>query len=76
MSSSATGLGGWKKGGRVSDASAVTQNIRVVAQGQADATYAATQKKNPFRISQAVLNTEAYGGQTASRANLINNTAR
>jgi len=76
MSSSATGLGGWKKGGRVSDASAVTQNIRVVAQGQADATYAGTQKKNPFRMSQAVLNTEAYGGQTASRKNLINNTAR
>jgi hypothetical protein len=74
MSSSATGLGGWKKGGRVSDASAVTQNIRVVAQGQADATYAGTQKKNPFRMSQAVLNGEAYGGQTASRANLINNT--
>jgi hypothetical protein len=76
MSSSATGLGGWKKGGRVSDASAVTQNIRVVAQRKADATYAGTQKKNPFRLESAVLNTKAYGGQTASHKNLINNTAR
>ena len=72
MSSSATGLGGWKKGGRVSDASAVTQNIRVVAQGQADATYAGNQKKNPFRMSQAVLNTEAYGGQVLSLTNIEN----
>jgi len=72
MSSSATGLGGWKKGGRVSDASAVTQNIRVVAQGQADATYASTQKKNPYRQSQAVLNGEAYNGQTMSRTDLQN----
>ena len=71
MSSSATGLGGWKKGGRVSDASAVTQNIRVVAQGQADATYAGTQKKNPFRMSQAILNGGAYDGQNLSRANLV-----
>ena len=72
MSSSATGFGSWKKGGRVSDASAVTRNIRVVAQGQADATYASTQKKNPFRMSQAVLNTEAYGGQVLSLANTVN----
>lgn len=72
MSSSAVGFGSWKKGGRVSDASAVTRNIRVVAQGQADATYAGTQKKNPFRMSQAILNTEAYGGQALSLANTVN----
>jgi hypothetical protein len=76
MSSSATGLGGWKKGGRVSDASAVTQNIRVVAQGQADATYAGTQKKNPFRMSQAILNGGAYDGQNLSRANLQKNPSQ
>jgi hypothetical protein len=70
MSSSATGFGSWKKGGRVPDASAVTRNIRVVAQGQADATYAGTQKKNPFRMSQAILNGAAYGGEVLSLTNI------
>ena len=60
MSASATGLGSNKKGGRVSDASAVTAQRRILAQGQADSTYSSTQKKNGFRTSNAVLNTEQY----------------
>lgn len=69
MSSHGVGLGPSKKG-RTADSSMVTRNIKVVAQGQADATYASTQKKNPFRLSSAILNGDAYGGETLSRQNM------
>ena len=39
MSSFGVGLGSSKKGGRVADSSMVTRNLKLVAQGQADATY-------------------------------------
>lgn len=70
MSSSATGLGSWKKGGRVSDSSAVTRNIRIVSQGQADATYAGTLKRNFALSTNAVYSRFAYGGQMLSRTNM------
>jgi hypothetical protein len=50
----------------------VTRNIKIVAQGQADATYASTQKKNPFRLFSAILNGDAYGGEVLSRQNIQN----
>jgi hypothetical protein len=50
----------------------VTRNIKIVAQGQADATYASTQKKNPFRLSSAILNGDAYNGETLVRRNMQN----
>lgn len=67
MSSFGVGFGSWKKGGRVADASAVTQNIRLVAQGQADATYVDTPKKNAFRLSQAILNGDSYNSAVLAR---------
>jgi hypothetical protein len=70
MSSFGVGLGSSKKGGRVADGSMVTRNMRIVAQGQADATYADTQKKNPFRLSTAILNGDAYNGAILVRQNL------
>jgi hypothetical protein len=48
----------------------VTRNVKIVAQGQADATYASTQKKNPFRLYSAILNGGAYGGETLVRQNM------
>ena len=71
MSSHGVGLGASKKG-RTSDSSMVTRNIKIVAQGQADATYASTQKKNPFRLSSAILNGDAYNGETLVRRNMQN----
>ena len=71
MSSHGVGLGPSKKG-RTADSSMVTRNIKVVAQGQADATYASTQKKNPFRLSSAILNGGAYGGEAVVRQNMQN----
>jgi len=71
MSSFAVGLGSSKKGGRVADSSMVTRNIKLVAQGQADATYADNQKKNPFRLSSAILNGDAYAPATLVQTNLI-----
>lgn len=71
MSSFAVGLGSSKKGGRVADSSMVTRNIKLVAQGQADATYESTQKKNPFRLSSAILNGDAYGAASLAQSNLI-----
>ena len=71
MSSHGVGLGPSKKG-RTADSSMVTRNIKVVAQGQADATYASTQKKNPFRLSSAILNGDAYNGEVVSRQNMQN----
>jgi hypothetical protein len=50
----------------------VTRNIKIVAQGQADATYADQQKKNGFRLSAAILNEEAYHGQSLVRRNIQN----
>jgi hypothetical protein len=76
MSSFGVGLGSSKKGGRVADSSMVTQNIRVVAQGQADATYASTQKKNPFRLSSAILGGYEYGGQNLTRQNYAAGSTR
>jgi hypothetical protein len=73
MSSFGVGLGSWKKGGRVADSSAVTENIRRVAQGQADATYENNQKKNPFRLSSAILNGYAYNGAVLVQKNETNN---
>ena len=69
MSSFAVGLGSSKKGGRVADSSMVTRNIKLVAQGQSDATYADTQKKNPFRLSTAILNGDAYAPASLARSN-------
>jgi len=69
MSSHGVGLGASKKG-RTADSSMVTRNIKIVAQGQADATYASTQKKNPFRLSSAILNGDAYGAETLVRRNM------
>jgi hypothetical protein len=54
----------------------VTRNIKIVAQGQADATYASTQKKNPFRLSSAILNGDAYNGETLVRRNIQNDVPR
>jgi hypothetical protein len=45
----------------------VTRNIKIVAQGQADATYANQQKKNGFRLSSAILNGDAYDSQNLAR---------
>jgi hypothetical protein len=47
----------------------VTRNIKLVAQGQADATYADNQKKNPFRLSSAILNGDAYAPATLAMQN-------
>jgi len=71
MSSFGVGLGSSKKGGRVADSSMVTRNIKLVAQGQADATYESTQKKNPFRLSSAILNGDAYASASLAQSNLI-----
>ena len=69
MSSHGVGLGPSKKG-RTADSSMVTRNIKLVAQGQADATYADTQKKNPFRLSSAILNGDAYNSASLARRNM------
>lgn len=69
MSSFGVGLGSSKKGGRVADSSMVTRNIKLVAQGQSDATYADNQKKNPFRLSTAILNGDAYAPASLARSN-------
>lgn len=69
MSSHGVGLGPSKKG-RTADSSMVTRNVKIVAQGQADATYASTQKKNPFRLYSAIMNGGAYGGETLVRQNM------
>ena len=69
MSSHGIGLGPSKKG-RTADSSMVTRNIKLVAQGQADATYADTQKKNPFRLSSAILNGDAYNSANLARRNM------
>lgn len=69
MSSFGVGLGSWKRGGRVADSSAITENIRRVAQGQADATYVDTPKKNAFRLSTAILNGEAYNSAVLVKNN-------
>jgi hypothetical protein len=72
MSSGSVGLGNSKKG-RVADSSMVTRNIKIVAQGQADATYADQQKKNGFRLSTAILNGGgSYSAQTLVRKNIEN----
>ena len=72
MSSQGVGLGSSKKG-RTADCSMVARNTRIVAQGKADATYADTQKKNPFRLSSAILNGGSYAGETLVRQNMQNN---
>lgn len=62
-----TSLGSSKKG-RSADSSMVTRNVRIVAQGQADATYADQQKKNGFRPSTAILSGGgSYSAQTLVR---------
>jgi hypothetical protein len=48
----------------------VTRNIKIVAQGQADATYANQQKKNGFRLSSAILNGDAYDSQVLVRKSI------
>ena len=70
MSSYGVGFGPSKKG-RTADSSMMTRNIKLVAQGQADATYADTQKKNPFRLSSAILNGDAYNSANLAQSNLI-----
>lgn len=66
---SSFGLGS-SKPGRVADSSMMTRNIKLVAQGQADATYADTQKKNPFRLSTAILNGISYKPANLALQNL------
>jgi len=72
MSSFGVGLGSWKPG-RVADSSALTRMIKLNSQGQSDATYADTQKKNPFRLSSAILNTYSYNSGALGMSR-INNT--
>lgn len=69
MSSHGIGLGPSKKG-RTADSSMVTRNIKLVAQGQADATYADTQKKNPFRLASAILGGYQYNSASLARQNM------
>ena len=66
---SSYGFGPSKKG-RIADASMMTRNVRITAQGAADATYAANPKKNPFRLSTAILNGYQYGGETIAERNI------
>jgi len=66
---SSFGLGPSKKG-RTADSSMLTRNLKLVAQGQADATYASTQKKNCFRLSSAILGGYRYNGATLARQNM------
>jgi hypothetical protein len=47
----------------------MTRNVRIVAQGQADASYVENPKKNPFRLSTAILNGYQYGGETIADRN-------
>lgn len=75
MSSFGVGLGSWKKGGRVADASALTENIRRVAQGQSDATYVNTQKKNSFRLSSAILNGYSYNSAVLAKNRYLFNSS-
>jgi len=75
MSSHGIGLGASKKG-RTADSSMVTRNIKIVAQGQSDATYAGTQKKNGFRLSSAILNGDAYNGEALVRNNMQGSAPR
>ena len=74
MSSHGVGLGPSKKG-RTADSSMVTRNVKIVAQGQADATYASTQKKNPFRLYSAIMNGDAYSASVMALNNLGVNRA-
>jgi hypothetical protein len=69
MSSFGIGLGSSKKGGRVADSSMLTANIKIVAQGQSDATYADNQKRQ-FKLSSAILNGGAYNSATLAKQNL------
>ena len=65
---SSFGFGPSKKG-RIADASMMTRNVRIVAQGAADASYSDNPKKNPFRLSTAILNGYQYGGETIADTN-------
>ena len=65
---SSFGFGPSKKG-RIADASMMTRNVRITSQGAADATYAGNQKKNPFRLSAAILNGYQYAGETIADRN-------
>ena len=65
---SSFGFGPSKKG-RIADASMMTRNVRITSQGAADATYASNPKKNPFRLSTAILNGYQYGGETIADRN-------
>jgi hypothetical protein len=67
---SSFGFGPSKKG-RIADASMMTRNVKLVAQGKADATYESTPKKNPFRLSSAILNGDAYNSANLAQSNLI-----
>ena len=69
MSSFGIGLGSSKKGGRVADSSMLTANIKIVAQGQSDATHADNQKRQ-FKLSSAILNGGAYNSATLAKQNL------
>ena len=65
---SSFGFGPSKKG-RTADASMMTRNVRITSQGAADATYSDNPKKNPFRLSTAILNGYQYGGETIADTN-------
>ena len=72
MSSHGVGLGPSKKG-RTADSSMMTRNLKLVAQGQADATYESTQKKNPFRLASAILGGYQYNSASLARQNMLLN---
>jgi len=65
---SSFGFGPSKKG-RIPDVSMMTRNLKLVAQGKADATYADNQTKNPFRLSSAILNGGSYGSAIVAQQN-------
>jgi Concanavalin A-like lectin/glucanases superfamily len=65
---SSVGFGPSKKG-RIADCSMMTRNVRIVAQGQADASYVENPKKNPFRLSSAILGGSQYGSAIIAEQN-------
>ena len=66
---SSFGFGPSKKG-RTADASMMTRNVRIVAQGAADATYSGNPKKNPFRLSAAILGGAQYASSIIAEQNM------
>ena len=66
---SSFGFGPSKKG-RTADASMMTRNVRITSQGAADASYSGNPKKNPFRLSTAILNGGSYASAITAQQNM------